>query len=281
MSHSIRYLTITLCLLLLPIMAWTDDGEKASQLFAQGNIALGQGNFENALALYKEASDLMPQKQEYAGQHALVRRVIKIRGNLEKEQNVNRWLQTALSLRAFYGTWKIYGEMLALDHKIHAKVDNADSASLLAESYLLSAKPAEAQALLAQFAGQESTPMCQILSALALARLGKNEASQAVLKELQLDADSTSPIMLFYLAGVHASLGANDKAIAVLINTFEQTPPSLLAIMKQRAQEFPDFAALVATTEFRQALETKSQIKESGCSSGKDCSTCPKRCGKQ
>ena len=50
---------------------------------------------------------------------------------LDQQSNEERWVGIAVSLRAFYYDYKVFGEALALDKMAHEKLNSAETAAAL------------------------------------------------------------------------------------------------------------------------------------------------------
>lgn len=271
----IRYLgRVWIICIILSGTAW---GDEAARFFSDGNNALRDGKLPQALQCYGEASRLDRDNQSYRDQYLLVRRVIKIRNLIEKEKDAEKWLGMALSLRGFYYDNHIHAEALALDRRIHATVGTADSATMLAESLLAVGENKDAVELLSGIG--EKTPETEVFLGLGLARLGMEQKAGEIAERLA--ADRHSPQVEYHLARICALLGNVEGAAQALKSCFEQVPPSQLEAIKAQARECKDFTVAAASPDFAEVFATRSQVKESRCSSGSDCSRCPGRssCG--
>jgi tetratricopeptide (TPR) repeat protein len=250
--------------------------QTAAEAFGEGAKLLEAGDFAGALEAYTRAAGLEPENAEYRQQAALVKRVVAARELLDEMTDAQRWERTALGLHYFYHDHKVYGEALALDRKVHERLNSPVSAGLLARTCLVMDRNAEAVEVLRGREDTRTTPENAVLLGLALVREGEAEAAKALLSEMELPETPTA-VLLFDSARLRAATGDTDGALKALSQSFEQTPPSRLAAVKAAAGEFPEFAGLVKTDAYAAALETKSVIQESRCSGGAGCGKCPSR----
>jgi len=256
-------------------------GEDAAARFAEGKALLVKGEFDGALAAYAAAAKADPKNEAYRQEHALLRRIIKMRREVQEEKDAKKLETTALALRVFYYDNGLFRQALDLDKEIHGKLRTVDAAARLAETQLQLDMNAEAAAVLAAVAEGEMTPQARILSGIAVARQGKIDDAKLVARKCP-KPDDLGPGLLFDLARLHALIGNRDKATGLLIQCFESTPPSRLDGFKGHAKACKDLGGLVASAaEFDAVMRTQSKVKESACSTGADCGKCPSKssCG--
>ncbi|MBN1852081.1 MAG: hypothetical protein JW829_05125 [Pirellulales bacterium] len=199
-----------------------------------------------------------------------------MRQNLDKEQDAQKWQQSAQALHSFYISKAIYSEALAIAEKIHAKSNTALSAAQLAETQLTMGKNEEATRTLAELDPEKAIPATKALHAIALARQGQLQEAR------QIGAGITGTIpndlgTLYSLARMHAAFGNDGKALTMLADCFAAIPPSRLDNLKQHAKQSPDFVHLAGTPGFAKTLKTESKVAESKCSGGSSCAGCPMR----
>jgi tetratricopeptide (TPR) repeat protein len=248
----------------------------AADAFAKGQALETQGEFEQALQAYADAARADRQNPEYYQHYAMVRRVIALRQQLDAETDPARWEYIARGLHNYYVGRKIYGEALALDKRMHARLNTASTAKMLADTLLALDENAEAAATLAALDPAKQTAATKALHALALTRQGNVDAAREIANSVNVD-DEAGPGMIYSVARMHAGVGNADEALAYLKRCFESVAPSRLPAFKAHAQQSPDFVKLVSTPGFEQAMKTESKVPESKCSGGKGCAGCPMR----
>ncbi len=248
----------------------------ADEAFAKGETLLAEGDFDGALAAYASAARADRDNQEYLLHYALVRRVVQLRQQLEKEEDPAQWGYIGRALHSFYVSQGMYGEALALGRRMHARLNNASSAILLAETALAMNENAEAARTLRALDAAETTPAVQALLGVALARLGKLAEARQIAARAVLP-DGAGPGTVYATARLHAVAGNSAESLRLLVRCFESAPPSLSEGYKAHAQRTPEFAGLASTAEFAEVLETVSKVPESKCSGGSKCAGCPMR----
>jgi tetratricopeptide (TPR) repeat protein len=274
MKRHAAWLGVALVVLAIcPGMAF---GETAEEAFAKGQALLAKGNFQGALNAYSEAVQANRENQEYFQKYALVRRILQMREQLDQEQDPARWQFLAQALHSFYVSQKLYNETLELDRKIHARQNDAASATMLAETLLAMDQNAEAAKTLASLGAEKASTASQTLLGVALTRLGKMDEARQIAKNMALPADAT-PGLLYTLARLQALTGDKPGAVGNLTRCLESLPSSRQVGFKEHARLCPDFGSLQQSPEFVQALATESKVPESKCSGGRSCAGCPMR----
>lgn len=248
--------------------------ESAAETFAKGEALLAKGDFAGAMEAYAVASRADQNNQEHVQHYVMARRLIDFRNRLETEQSPERWEYLAKALRAFYAGELIYPELLKIDERIHARLNTADSAAMLAQTQLAMSQDAAAIKTLTAMDTSKATAMTQSLLGIALLRTGKMAEAKQIADKLELPADG-GPAVTYAAARLHAGTGDSAKAMELLAKGFERTLPSQLEAFKSHAKQCPEFAAVAATPEFARVLETKSKMPESKCSGGSSCAGCP------
>jgi len=256
-------------------LAWAGPAEDAAKSFSQGNDLLAKADFDAALKAYATAARTDGSKNDYRQQYSLLRRVISLREALATEKNAGKWETTARALREFYHANKVYSEALSLDQQIHAKLDSAESAIMLAQSQLAADKNEDAEKLLSGLNEKKITAHSRVLLAVAMARQGKVDQAKPVLEKCLLTKDDqANPTLLFDQARAKTLVGDSDGALAALSRSLEMTRPSQLEATRLYAKNSKDFEKIAQGPGFATALKTESKVKESGCSGGASCGSC-------
>ena len=277
----LHIVSISAVFLSIAVLSGAAHAETAAQAYRAGQSLLASGDLPGALQRFGKAARADQNNREYAQQYAMLRQVLTLRDGLAKETDAQRWEYMARGLHAFYVGQELYDEALKLDRQIHAKLNTAASAIMLAETALALDRGEEAAEVLAKLEPARQTPATRAVLGVALARQGKQDAAREVAAALEVPADA-GPGVLYAAARLHAATGGAARACAMLVRCFEAVPPSQLDSFKQHAQQTVEFASLKSSAQFAQTLQTKSQVPESKCSGGSKCSNCPMRgnCGK-
>ncbi len=249
-------------------------GRTAGEAYADGEARLAEADFRGALQSYAAAARADRSNRLYLQQYLMVRQVVALRERLDGETDTARWQRLAEPLHAFYTRQKLDGEALALAESMHARLDTATSAALLAETQLAADLNQPAAKVLGALDEKKQTPRTQVLAAIAQGRLGKSDEARALLGKIEL-SEKSGPGMLYAVSRARAVCGDQPQATEMLVRAFEGIAPSKLAGVKAHAQQCSDFAALASTPAFTAAMETKSKVSESSCSGGSSCSSCP------
>jgi tetratricopeptide (TPR) repeat protein len=275
-----RTSTFVICnaaVLLMSIWLPTAHADGAAEAaFEEGRVALAQADFEVAYRSYVRASELDPGNEGYREEAALLRRVIMVRERLPRLNELEQWSAAARSLHTYYFDRGVYKEALTLDRELLKRVDQADSAVLLAQTLLQLDQNAEAAEVLEPWTGKDGDDHARVLCGLALARQGEHEAAQGLADQVKLTKDC-SPALALDLSRLRVQLKETQGALEALRHCLRSTPPSQLERQQTRIRECTDLAALDGSDAFAEALQTPSEVKESSCSSGSSCGKCPNR----
>jgi len=268
----IVWLAVTVCI----APSWVGAAEKAEDAFRAGEARLASGDLPGALQQFAAAVRADQTNQDYRQHYAMLRQVLMMRDSLPKEKNLAQWEYMARALHTFYISNGLYGDALAIDREMHAKLNTASSALLLAETQLAMNKPAEAADVLGKLPADKHDSTTRAIHSLALARQGKLAEAKQAAQSVQLTSNA-GPGAIYAAARCYAAVGNADQACQMLVRCFESSPPSRLEGFKSHARTSPEFAALASHAEFASALKTESKIPESKCSGGSSCAGCPMR----
>jgi|GEM_PF-515317 len=241
---------------------------------AQGQSLLQAGDFEGAMKAFMTAARENPGNQNYVNQVRVLRRVMALRRFIAEGEVSTQWRKIALSLHSYYLGNKIYGEALALDRGVHAKVNDAKSASMLAETLLETGRNQEAVKVIRELGREKLSLQNRIQLGIALGRLGKAEEAGKIAAMCALPAEASVGLMLDF-ARMKVLVGDTAGGAEKLVLCLQKTPPSQHALLMGYLKGCADLVALHETPAWAEVLSTKSKIAESGCSGGSSCGSCP------
>ena len=244
--------------------------------YARGQQQLAKADFQGALRSFASAAKADRTNPKYLEEFAVLKQVLTLRNQLDSQADAAKWEYTARALHSYYISHKVYDEALALDHKIHQRLDDAQSASMLAETQLAMNLEEEAVATLGELAESKHTVNTRALLGLALVRADHPERGREIAQSIDV-SDDAGPGVTYSAARLNAALDNTQQALTLLRRTFEGISPSRLKGFKQHASVSPEFASLASTPAFANVLKTESKVSESQCSSGSSCANCPMR----
>jgi Flp pilus assembly protein TadD len=256
------------CVLACTSVVLGEPKETGAEHFAKGKALLGQADFQGASQAFRKASQADPQNQEYRRRYSMLRQVLRLRQQIDREQDSDRWWGMARSLRAYYHGHRIYSAALPLDRKIHQRRRTGESAAMLAETQLALGMLSEASATLRSVAKEQATPRTNVLLGIVRARQGRLLDAKAIAQEV-IVKESSNPRFLYELACLRALIGDADGALQALARSFESTPSDQLEDAKNCAKSCCDFESLARTPGFANVLQTESAIKKAGKGKGK------------
>jgi tetratricopeptide (TPR) repeat protein len=257
--------------LLAPSLA---QAESAQEAFDRGQALLSKGDFSGAVEALGIAARADATNEQYVKRYTVARRVVDFRKRLDTETDPKQWEAVAKALRSFYLREKIYPEALALAEKMHQKLNTTASAVTLAETQLAMDQNAEAIKTLQSIDQAQTSVASQSLLAIAYMETSKPDDAKLVMDKLAVPSDS-APGAKYIAARAYGKVGDSAKAMSTLVAFFESVPATQLDAMKAQAKSLPEFESIASTPEFAKVLQTESKVKESACSGGADCASCP------
>jgi tetratricopeptide (TPR) repeat protein len=248
----------------------------AAAASAEGLRLLQQGQIEEALESCKAAFHADSDNPEYLGHMMAVRQMLRAQRALATMEDSDRWVQLAQALRSLYDRYRMHGDRLALDLKLHERLGTPASAANLARSQLQLGKNQEALTLLRGLEAAKADAAITTLLGVAHARLGQTEEALSLLGATPVTADA-DPGVLYDRARLCSLLGKPQAANTCLTRLLEATPPTELGATRARIEQDPDLTTAREAPGFAQTLATESKVQQSGCSSGRSCGGCSMR----
>lgn len=230
--------------------------------FAQAEIKLQQGQFEEALILYQAAYEGNKENVAYHHAYNIIQNVIHFRKALLTETNINRWTSMALPLRNFYMEHGMYAEAYNINQQIYAKHNNTVALTWLIESQILTQRYEEANALLAKNTNLNTNLMA--LQGIIYFKIGQLEKAKGIAQQLAMISEMT-PGFCYYAGMLEALLGNNEIAITYLLNGCQVTPPKNLVAYKAIIMKAPAFQELQKLPAFAKVTNAQSLIPASRC----------------
>jgi len=252
------------------------DKEEAAKIFILGKELLKKGDFEGALKAYGEAARCDSMTVKYRQQYMLLRKVMKMRTAIIREENPQKWQRLAKGLRNFYYSNRLYSDLVTLTRKIHEKKNSVESATVLADALLLHGENAEAVKVLTDQKRENLSLHAKVLLGISLGRQKKIEEAHALLDGLAIP-EKPSPRFLCDVARLKVLAGDVAGGMVVLTTALESTAPRALSSFKDFVKNTLEFKNLPASANLIKVLKTKSKVSESACSSGSSCGSCPRR----
>jgi tetratricopeptide (TPR) repeat protein len=266
-----------LVLLAAPVLAGAED---AAKLAAEGETLLAEGNLKEAYRRYAAAAKADPANDEIRQQALLLRRILVLRTHVARAEPSPAWERQVASLHYWYLHHGLVEMAVEGDRAAHAKAKSAGTAFLLADALLRAERAEEVESVLGAIPDEDLPGPHRLMLAIAQARLGKKDAARRSVEKSEVP-EEPGPGSRLLLARIHVLLGETDAGLAQIEAVLEQTPPSRRDAVLADVRANPDLASLAGTKPFEEVLATPSKVKESDCSSGSDCGSCPSRskCG--
>lgn len=251
-------------------------GDEAAKIFVRGTELLKKGDFDGALKAYGEAARADSETVKYRQQFMLLRKVMKLRTAISKQEDPKKWQKMAVTLRNYYYSHRLYPELLNLAQKMYERKKSPASATLLADAQLILGKNEAAVRVLQSLNVDNMSLHSKVLLGVGLGRLKKVDEASALLKKVNIP-DGARPRFLYDVARLQVLCGNLEGGMATLTTALESTSPKGLESFKNFIRNTADFQSLPAPANLAAVLKTESKVKESACSSGSSCGSCPKR----
>jgi hypothetical protein len=263
---------------LLPAFGAGEGAAQAPKLFAEGKALLASGDFSGAFKAFAAAAKTDPSKPEYKNHAQMVKRAVSLREMVDQGEVSPKWNKMALSLHFYYHKNKVFSEALSLDKFVHSKANSADSAAMLADTYLRLNKNGDCIALLRGIDEKNKEAGNQIPLAIALARTGKGDEACSVAAAFPVADNADVGILLDY-ARMYALTSQHKACAATMTKCLEISPVTQQKMIWSMVKECGDFKIYKDCPDFAKVMKTKSKVAESDCSGGSSCGSCPKRSG--
>ena len=263
-----------LCLLAAPAIS-QNELTPTAQAHARGVELLAAGDLEAALESFGAAARAPDAAEESKQQYMLVRRIMRTRAALAREEDPAKWWKTAISLRNYYHSLRLYDDLLVLSTEMNRRKGTPGSAMLEADALLLLGRSAEAEKILGAVERASLSAQGQLLFGLALGRQKKIEAAREVLAGLEIPEDPR-PRLLCDVARLKVLCGDVPGGMGTLALALEKTSPKGIDGFRDFIRKAPEFRDLPEDAGFAAVVMTESKVHESSCSSGSSCGTCPK-----
>lgn len=247
---------ISVALTVLP--AWA---ETSVEFYSHGQKLLREGKIVAAASEFDKAASDEPKNEEYAAKAKQLKKVLALQEVLAKEKEDGPWTRVARALHAFYRSEKLNDEALKLDRQIHARLNSALSAGILADTLLALGKNNEAAELIEKLPENQHSLDTDSVRAIALARAGKQKEAIAATDAIKLPEEVCAG-KSYLLARVNGAVGRNEEAAKYLKKSFESTPSNKLANFQNAAKSNPDFAKLLADDQYASLWNTTSKPSE-------------------
>ena len=235
--------------------------EPAAAVYARAQQQWRAGELEAAIASYAEAAEAEPANAEYRARFAHVQKATTLTQRLETEQNAARWVGIARALHTFYHQERLFEPALAIDRRLHQRLQSALSATLLAQTLTAMDRPQEAADTLQTIPEDARNLGTQTTLVIALVRAGKSEEAANVAKAMDIP-DQLCAGKAYMLAHMKAALGDDPAAADLLSRAFDAVPAGRLPAFKATALQCPELAALLAKEPYRKLLDVQPCLAE-------------------
>lgn len=233
-----------------PCATISDEHAKAHQL-------LREADFDGALNAFQLALRTDFNNKKLIREFETLRQMIKLREELNNGLSALRWKLVSERLRKYYMDNSICRENIELSLKMYNRSHSAVHAGYVVEAFIQAKSFREALFFLETL--DENDPLFRIDRASVYLAMDDISKARHLVRSLSANHFCSSEELL-RLARIQAATGLHATAVKTLKACFRQTPKSLLAKTKQIATSCPEFEPILASSEFGEALTTRSEI---------------------
>lgn len=235
------------------------SAEERKTGFVEIRQCLREADFDGALSVFRKELRHDFDNEQLKKEYETLKTILRLRKNLENEENAVRWSNVAERLRQYYRRHEIYSELIDLTREWYRRGKTPAHAAHVIESYLLAGEYQNALDFVDSLENADSNPVLQIEKACIFFAAGEKERARKIARSIQADSIN-APEVLLRLARLQASTQLHATSVKTLTRCFEQTPPNILKKVKKEAAECQEFAPLLSSSEFTAAMATQSRI---------------------
>ncbi|QQE10899.1 hypothetical protein JD969_15540 [Planctomycetota bacterium] len=243
-----------------------------SAAYLAGVQHIHKAEYERARDSFKKAVDEQPGNAKYKKNYAKIHNIIRMQEKLATEQDPDRWMKMANSLRIFYTNVGHGEQLLDICTQMRERDNTPTTTNVLSEALIKVGNYSEAEQMLDSVVPEERSRINVILRGLAVTHQGRKDEGEAVLEELAKD-EKVSMGLLFRIARLQALLKHDADAAESMTTIFKSAPQKSHAGLTRVINKTAEFQRVLKDPAFKTALATKSERPEKK----DDCSTCPNR----
>lgn len=225
----------------------------------RGRQLLRAGDFHGALDALRQELRLDFDNIELKREFEVLQKIIRMREELENEENAIRWNILSERILRFYRQNGIHQPHIDLALDIHRRHRSTKHAVYVIGAFVQAERFQEAIDFVNSLEQAASNPVLRIEKACIFIAAGYKEKARSIARSISAQT-LDSPDDLLRLARLQAATQLHATSVKTLVRCFEQTPPTILSKVKREASSYPEFAELLSSSEFVAAMSTRSQI---------------------
>ena len=255
------FLLIALCFFRLPPFCGAEDiRELGEQAFHEARACVSAADFSGAVKALQLALRCDFVNKKYVAELRTVREIIKLREELEREADSFRWNVLALYLRDYYQRNRVMDDLVDICLRIFDRSKLTWNAVCAIDAMILAERFDDALDFVASVDEKGTNPSIQIAKGYILHSADRASEARQQARSISTSAMQT-PDDLLRLARLQATTELYASSVKTLVRCFELTPRNSLAEFKESVVKLPEFEPLLASSEFAEALTTRSKLE--------------------
>ncbi len=233
----------------------SDPGRAAYQ---EAQQRIKAGDFDGAVQSLQLALRHDFVNKTYTTELKSLREIIRMREDFAREEDSLRWNLLALHLRTFYQQNGITSELVDISLQIFDRTKLTWDAVCVINAMILAEQFDDALDFAASVDEKDANPSIQISKGFVLYSAERLPEARKLARSIAMEELLTSDDLL-RLARLQAATELHASAVRTLVRCFELTPVGTLENRKERVVKLPEFEPLLTSSEFAEALTTRSK----------------------
>ena len=244
----------------LPVVpcAADDAQDLGEQAFVEARRRISVADFDGAVKSLQLALRHDFVNKKFADELKSVREIIRLREDIEQEKDSLRRNVLAQHLREYYLKNRIFEELIDISLQIFDHSKSTWDAVCVINAMIMAERFDDAFDFAVAVDEKDNNPSIRISKGYILCSSGLHLEARQQARSIDR-GDLQTPDDLLRLARLQAATELYAMAVKTLILCFELTPRNSLQGFKEYVVKFPEFKPLLTTSEFAEALTTRSK----------------------
>ena len=253
------FLLIAVCSFLHAFCIGAEEAQDlGEQAFSEARFCVSVADFDGAVRSLQLALRHDFVNKKYVAELRAVREIIRLREELERERDSHRWSVLSQHLRAYYRKNGVRDGLVDISLQIFDRSKLTWDAVCVINAMIVAERFDDALDFAASVDENDSNPSIRISKGYVLYSADRGAEARKQAKEISMN-DLQTPDDLLRLARLQAVTELHASSVKTLIRCFEWTPRNSLPEFKDYVVTLPEFKPLLTSSEFAEALTTRSK----------------------